>query len=486
MQTGMPQRSGEAGSRHSPTRTWVAEPPPFGIASPRFPNEARKDTPDYHVAYRDVTQPPRWTAKGWVGIDDYVKPNRGTAPSVYGTSSLVPPSGPPRHGTGLASLSPSCPNEVRLQELLMLQRRRVTPEPGPGAYEPRDVRQHRRFRRRQDPQVDGPFFLDQLPGGTTTRSKEIAPLLRTAGDSGLGPGDYDGLITKDRLMRSAPVFKLSTSDREGRTHHAKSLSISRSIQNGIDWHVPVIVQPATSSTDAAAAELRPGSPDAAAAAGDASPRSTADPLTASTTRPSTAERLLGLYGGPSRSTSPTASGGAEQYVGAPPPPPSQVSRAVRREHQRRPGDWDWNRLGANYRTTWTTLHGGAYSHGDHTPPRSVPVASPTPGASTAASQPSLSQGIYPIQEESSNAMRTDPSAEKQQPPQRQPYYVATFPVASGGEQGGATWPGNGRSRDKALMVTEEDLRRRRAAAEFASRAQQANTRVTDWQSKFAG
>ncbi len=81
-----------------------------------------------------------WGLQGWVGIDDYIKPHRGTAPSVYGTSSLVAPSGPPRHGTGLASLAPPCPNEVRLQELLNLQRRRVAPDPGPGAYEVRRPR----------------------------------------------------------------------------------------------------------------------------------------------------------------------------------------------------------------------------------------------------------------------------------------------------------------------------------------------------------
>ncbi|GIL97103.1 hypothetical protein Vretimale_2853 [Volvox reticuliferus] len=481
----MASQGGDANSRRSPTRTWVAEPPPFGVASPRFAPETHKDSPGYHVAYRDVTQPPRWTAKGWVGIDDYIKPHRGTAPSVFGTSSLVPPSGPPRHGTGLSSLSPPAPNEVRLQELIALQRRRLSPDPGPGAYEPRDTKQPRHFRRRQDPQLDGPFFLNQMPDGTSTRCKEIAALIRVQGDSGLGPGDYDGLITKDKVMRNAPVYKLSALDREGKQSHAKSLSISRSIQNGIDWHVPVIVQPA--GTVAAAAvtppgEIGPGSAAAAAAAavgGDdtGSPPSTAGPTTASTTRPSTAERALGLYSGDSRSASPTGNGSIENYVGAPPPPPSQVSRAVRRDQQRRPGDWDWNRLGGNYRTSWTTLHGGAYSHGDHTAPRSVPATAPAAVGSGTTIYPSVAQGIYPILEESSSAIRHDASAEKQ------PYLVASFVAGGNGEASALLRGGAPRA---GALISEEDLRRRRVAAELANKAQQANTRVSDWQSKFAG
>ncbi|KXZ51513.1 hypothetical protein GPECTOR_12g476 [Gonium pectorale] len=211
----------------------------------------RTASPEYHVAYRDVTQPPRWTAKGWVGIDDYIKPRRGTAPSVYGSSSLMPPSAPPRHSAGLAPLAAPCPNEVRLQELLALQRRKVATEPGPGAYQPRDVGHHRRFRRPADPSVDGPFMLDQMPDGTSTRVKEIAALIRTQGDSGLGPGDYEGMAVKDLLMRSAPQYKVPVTDRDGRAAHAKTLSISRSIQHGIDWHVPIIVEPPPGQRDAA-------------------------------------------------------------------------------------------------------------------------------------------------------------------------------------------------------------------------------------------
>ncbi|EFJ40294.1 hypothetical protein VOLCADRAFT_108232 [Volvox carteri f. nagariensis] len=419
--------------RHSPGRTWVAEPPPFGVASPRFASEIRKDIPDYHVAYRDVTQPPRWTAK----------------------------------------------------ELLALQRRRVVPEPGPGAYEPRDTKHHRRFRRPHDQHLDGPFFLDQVPDGMTTRSREIAALLRAQGDSGLGPGDYDGIMLKDKVMRNAPVYKLGTVDREGKAPHAKSLSISRSIQNGIDWHVPVIVQPASAGAASATTppgEVGPSSSTAVAIGGDdaGSPTSTVGPAASTTTRPSTAERVLGLYsGGGSRSGSPTGTGSAEHYVGVPPPPPSQVSRAVRRDQQRRPGDWDWNRLGANYRTSWTTLHGGAYSHGDHSAPRSAPSSAPATVRSTATSNATMAQGIYPIIEESSSGLQRDAPAENQ------PYLVASFAVAPGGEQAGVPQAG-GSTRVKGGLISDDDMRRRREAAELANKAQLANTRVADWQSKFAG
>jgi hypothetical protein len=77
-------------------------------------------------------------------------------------------------------------------------------------------------------------------------------------------------------------------------------------------------------------------------------------------------------GSGSRGTSPsggrewpaTAQQVEEQLLGAPPAPPAQVARALRRDAIKKPGDWDWNRLGHNYRNCWTMLHGGAYSHGE--------------------------------------------------------------------------------------------------------------------------
>lgn len=125
----------------------------------------------------------------------------------------------------------------------------------PGAYNARAPAGRRRFRRHHDPNVDGPFFLDQvgawpsspnllasrglykrtwqgglilwfgskgpgtrpahsctsvsqMPDGTSTRVKEISSLIRAPGDSGLGPGEYDGLLNKDAVMRSAPAVKV--------------------------------------------------------------------------------------------------------------------------------------------------------------------------------------------------------------------------------------------------------------------------------------
>ncbi len=47
-----------------------------------------------------------------------------------------------------------------------------------------------------------------MPDGTSTRVKEISSLIRAPGDSGLGPGEYDGLLNKDAVMRSAPAVKV--------------------------------------------------------------------------------------------------------------------------------------------------------------------------------------------------------------------------------------------------------------------------------------
>ena len=69
--------------------------------------------------------------------------------------------------------------------------------------------QRRRFRRQHDPTLDGPLFLEHVADGTSTRVKEIAALIRSQGDSGLGPGEYDGLLNKDRVMRSAPAVRVS-------------------------------------------------------------------------------------------------------------------------------------------------------------------------------------------------------------------------------------------------------------------------------------
>lgn len=58
--------------------------------------QAEKNGPRYHVAYRDIMQPPRWQTKGWTGIDDYSKGRRGTAASSLGTAPLVKGTQPPK------------------------------------------------------------------------------------------------------------------------------------------------------------------------------------------------------------------------------------------------------------------------------------------------------------------------------------------------------------------------------------------------------
>ncbi|KAG2488006.1 hypothetical protein HYH03_013443 [Edaphochlamys debaryana] len=548
--TGAPALRSTSDSRSSPPRTWVADPPPFGVAQDRFQQPARTGSPDYHVAYRDVQQPPRWNAKGWVGMDDYIKPRRGTAPSVYGSPGLIPPSAPPRHAAGLAPLAAPHPNEVRLQELLNLQRRKLETDPGPGAYEPRDINHRRRFRRQANPDTDGPFFLDEMPDGTSTRVKEIAETLRQRADSGLGPGEYDGAMNKDVLMKSTPAPKLGTSARSGKTDHAKSLSISRSIQHGIDWHVPVIVQPIVVPPIGSTSASGAGGGGGGGGGGGTSASGGAEPSTSG--RPLTADRSNALYGGTSsaggtsRDTSPTGRGGtADQYLGVPPPPPAHVSRGVKKQQQRRPGDWDWNRLPKNYRNSWTTLHGGAYTHGEHPLPRpgsreaAMAAAAGMLGSGPAApgsGHPPYPypyqamdvgpSGIYPIQEESSSALERDESSSygAGYPHGTQPHSVQSVTSANaaaagltaqlkqvaywggegpdggggGGEGQGGGGGGANQSQGPGLpsglvpspklraLVSDEDVRRRRAAAAFAARAQLQANRVGDWQSKFAG
>eukprot|EP00983_Pelagomonas_calceolata_P009848 318466-Pelagomonas_calceolata.AAC.3 len=181
------------------------------------------------------------------------------------------------------------------------------------------------FRRPNHPELDGPYFLGEGEDGhlaVSTRGKEIAALIRNAGDSGVGPGEkirsakknkrcddekmrsrkgsraadepiteevsayicmttchhchkldfvpatyhndpstthhhhhttttnHNGEYSPDVLAkevtsqnRSPPKIKIGTSCRDGRAPpRAKSLSVSRSIQHGVNYHVPVIVR----------------------------------------------------------------------------------------------------------------------------------------------------------------------------------------------------------------------------------------------------
>ncbi len=137
----------------------------------------------------------------------------------------------------------------------------------------------------------------------------------------------------------------------------------------------------------------------------------------------------------------------------------------------------------------------------------------------------LHTGIYPIQEESSGALAQDTSTysmqqqqqqqqlesmqyqQQQQPqagllpsvvhnphlhasqqPQQQSSWEGAGPGVGPGGFGGPGGAAGGVGRGKGLkgMIREEDLRRRQEAAALAAQALAANTRVSDWQSKFAG
>lgn len=274
---------------------------------------------------------------------------------------------------------------------------------------------HTTFRRPAHPELDGPFFLnpdDPNAMSQSTRVQEIAKVIRNPADSGIGPGEYEGLMQKDATsaLRAPVAASIGTGDRSGKTSHAKSLSISRSIQHGIDWHVPVIVQPRAAGSTGA------GSSGAASRA---------------TTTPAPAEGAAGAQHQQHEGHSPlydscmAAGGGASaqaRYMdtsppraptaGRPPAPPPPVARTVRKPLTQSPGDWDWSKLGHNYRNNWTTLHGGPYSHGDRAHMRrtnSAPndtLSSFGPDSSIDISTlPVTSTAIFPIPEESSSMFK---------------------------------------------------------------------------------
>ncbi|MEW5298582.1 MAG: hypothetical protein WDW36_001688 [Sanguina aurantia] len=484
--------NGSRGTRHS-RPGWTAEPPPFGLASARFnANDVQVragGSTSYHVAYRDICQPPSWTSKGWSGLDDAVKPGRGTSVGLV-PSCMAPATAPPRYGGSLQPMAASFPNETRLQELLSLHMRRQQAVPGPGSYPVSGIKTTRKFRRPHDPQTDGPFLLGE--SDTPTRMREIAEVIRCqVADSGLSPGEYESMPSKDYTSHHAPKFSMGVADRKGRASHARALSISRNIQYGINYRIPVIVAtaspapaPIPDQPPSTAGHTRPPSPTHTAPLPRTHPQhqsaahiqaytfapsrdlSTND--TPSLSAPGTAEAdqqrgsSSSSSRGGGRQTSPPhdravpsggglawgAGGGREgeaptlslgrrsadvvspELVAVPPTPPSAVARGIRRDAAKAPGDWDWGRLGHNPRNNWTTLHGGAYSHGDKPvdrQSRSAPTgrsgrpaavvhqpgrrqdqsaahhhAAPTSGRSHAnTTGNTLSSGIFPIREESS-------------------------------------------------------------------------------------
>lgn len=156
-------------------------------------------------------------------------------------------------------------------------------------------------------------------------------------------GEYDGHLGKDAVQKAAPGFSIGMGAREGKVKHPKSLSVSRSIQHGIDWHIPVLIQ------------VRPAGADAA------KPESRSMP---SPPQPAGEE----YWGEGQEDGNPDRGRGAEPPLPPPvggkvPPPPAAVARSIRRPVQGAPSEWDWQRLGHNYRNNWTTLHGGAFSQG---------------------------------------------------------------------------------------------------------------------------
>jgi len=368
---GFPARD-ELSGRTDTGKLRMKSHPPFNNSSRRFEDSTSSNGPSYHVAYRGVVQPERRTTKGWAAVDDAIKGTRGTGTGkVY--SSLAPSSGPPAPGSMLQPLSTRYPNETRLQELLDLQRRRLGEAPGPGQYDVTGWQPTRKcFRRQAIPQLDGPFVAPLDEHGRTTRDREMEATLMPH-NAGVPPGTYDAGHSKDFVCKALTAAKIGTGDRSGRTPHIKSLSVSRSIQHGIDWHVPVVVHVRPPDAEDTALPLPPreGSPRppttefsqaASAASAAQKPQAGTEP----------ADELLG--------PDPFDAAAAARYKARTPPlppptggkvpvPPPAVARSIRAPNKTLPSDWDWKRLGHNYRTNWTMLHGGAYSHGERTTAR---------------------------------------------------------------------------------------------------------------------
>lgn len=69
------------------------------------------------------------------------------------------------------------------------------------------IKAKRKFRRPHDPQTDGPFLLGE--SDTPTRMREIAEVIRCqVADSGLSPGEYESMPSKDYTSHHAPKFSV--------------------------------------------------------------------------------------------------------------------------------------------------------------------------------------------------------------------------------------------------------------------------------------
>ncbi|GAX83833.1 hypothetical protein CEUSTIGMA_g11257.t1 [Chlamydomonas eustigma] len=328
----------------------AAKHPPFYATTQRFAKAGtvpKPEGPGYHVAYRDVMQPARRTTKGWSSIDDSIKSRRGTGAGMI-HSSMAAAMQPNAPGSTLQPMYATHPNETRLQELLDLQRRKLGLGPGPGQYQVPDFPPTKTcFRRQAISQLDGPFIPPPSNFSVfTTRDRELETTM-THADSGLAPGTYESHLSKDVVMRQAPATKIGTGARSGHTIHTKSLSVSRAMQHGIDWHKPLVKEPGTQEESSEKKKEEDSDKKPSGAQSKPAPLSRL-PAAAASPAPHAPDELL----------LPPPVGGK-----APAPPPA-VARSIRRVVEGAPGDWDWQKLGHNYRNNWTNLHGGAYSHGD--------------------------------------------------------------------------------------------------------------------------
>jgi len=151
--------------------------------------------------------------------------------------ALLTPASVPH--SSLLDMSLGSANESRLQELFSLYRRQHADLPGPGAHDivaaTRALRPRKSFRRPQRPELDGPFPL--APGQVSTRLKQMAKTLATH-DSGLGPGEYNAALASIDAHRG---HRIGTGCREARMKQVYGLSVSQTINYGLDWHCPVSV-----------------------------------------------------------------------------------------------------------------------------------------------------------------------------------------------------------------------------------------------------
>lgn len=399
---------------------------------------------------------------------------------------------PPVPHSTLRSIYATYPNETRLRELLDLQNRKLAQGPGPGTYSLEAVANRKGktcFRRQALPKLDGPFLPQ--PADTripTTREKEIEVSIRQGcPDSGIAPGQYN----PRPVERAAPKTTIGTSNREGRATHPKTLSVSRSIQHGIDWHTPVILQQAA---DPAGQRLQPPRPppDAAEQAERAYYKADQD---------SRGGNYEDQYASPSSGRLggiPAPSGGKI------PPPPAAVSRSIRRL-ETAPADWDWQRLGHNYRSNFTTAHGGAFSHGDRSTARRERVDSVdythAYDMRNLASTPVNSLGqIFPIAENDANAAdgmsgfadditgrrRVGEGGEEGGEADSMPQ----TPAMGGGYASNSNASPSSPSRlqrvpaaDPGLLLSEGDMMRREEAMRAAHTAAQVAARKAAWNAK---